>query len=346
MVKSTQPRRDRVSLRAVADRAGVSVATVSRVLSDSTHPVATETRQKVLEASASLGFRPNQLARALVTARSQTVGVVVHDISDPYFGELVKGLEDGMRAHGYRLFVASSERDADRELEYVQAFDAYQAEAIVFAASGLDDPDYRRELEAMVERFRIRGGVTVVLSEHFVPGHRVRFDNAAATRRMVAYLAEKGHRRIGFICGPPELIVSRQRFDAYRAALAELGLPYQPELSACGYFTIEGGSRAALEIYASAEPTAIFAANDLMAIGAIRALLDAGLEVPDQVSVAGFDDMPLAGVAPVPLTTVRVPTYEIGRRGAELLFEVLDGDAPSTIEADADIIERSSVASP
>jgi LacI family transcriptional regulator len=345
MARSTsQPRRERVSLRAVADRAGVSVATVSRVLSNSSHPVAAATRKRVMEASDSLGFRPNQLARALVTARSQTVGVVVHDISDPYFGELVRGLEDGLRPHGYRLFVASSDRDPVRELEYVRAFDGYQAEAIVFAASALEERDYRRDLDDLVGHFRARGGVTVLLSDHFLPGHGVHFDNRAAVSEMVSYLAGKGHERIGFIQGPGELTVSHTRFAAYRETLDRLGLSTDPTLVAQGNFSIQGGMEAAEQLIEVDQPTAILAANDLMAIGAIRALLDSGIRIPEDISIAGFDDMPLAAFAPVPLTTMRVPVYDIGRRGAEILARVLDGENPEDIVMTGEIVERASVA--
>lgn len=341
---TSQPRRERVSLRAVADRAGVSVATVSRVLSNSSHPVAEATRERILEASKSLGFRPNQLARALVTARSETIGVMVHDISDPYFGELVRGLEDGLRTYGYRLFVASSDRDPGRELEYVRAFDAYQVDAIVFAASALEDAQYRRDIDDVVSDFRAGGGVTVVLSDHFLPGQAVHFDNRAGVSQMVAYLAERGHRRIGFIGGPQSLTVSWARFGAYRETLERLKLPTDPNLVAVGDFSLQGGIEAGLRIVHAGQPTAILAANDLMAIGAIRGLLDAGYQVPEDMSVAGFDDMPMAGFAPVSLTTVRVPVYDIGRRGAEVLIQVLDGKNPQDIWMTGEIVERDSVA--
>lgn len=332
------------SLRAVADLAGVSVATVSRVMSGSSHPVAEATRQRVVQAADDLGFQPNRLARALVTARSQTVGVIVHDISDPYFGEMVKGFEDGIRVDGYRLFVASSDRDPKRELEYVRAFDAYRVDAIVFAASGLTDPDYRRDLEEVAERFRARGGTTIVLSDHFISGPAVRFDNHAATVGMVEYLARLGHDRIGFVRGPGELIVTGVRYDAYRSALAGLGLAFDPDLVADGHFTIQGGSAAAAEIVARGRPTAIFCSNDLMAIGASGRLLALGVAVPGEVSVVGFDDMPLAEYGPVPLTTVRVPTYQIGNQGAALLRQAMGGGTLSDLSIPWEVVERSSAA--
>lgn len=331
------------SLRAVAEMAGVSVATVSRVMSGSDHPVADGTRERVLEAADRLAFQPNRLARALVTARSQTVGVIVHDISDPYFGEIVKGLEDGVHTDGYRLFVASSDRDPERELEYVRAFIAYQADAIVFAASGLTDAGYREELTELLDRFQERGGVTVVLSDHFLPGPRVHFDNRTATAELVRYLADRGHSRIGFLRGPGYLEVTRARQAGYEDAVARLGLVADDAFIADGSFTMMGGREATAEILARTHVTAILASNDQMALGATRHLLAQGIDVPSQMSVAGFDDSPMAEFGPVPLTTMRLPTYDLGRAGADLLLGRLAGRDPDDPRLLAQIVERDSV---
>ena len=331
------------SLRHVARLAGVSVATASRVMSGSNHPVSERTRQRVLSAADTLSFEPNRLARALVTARSQTVGVIVHDISDPYFGEIVKGLEDGIHADDYRLFVASSDRDPEKELSYVRAFHAHQVDAIVFAASALTDPGYATTLHELTARFRTRGGVIVVLSDHILEGPRVLFDNRRAVADMVGYLAERGHRRVAYIGGPAELEVSRVRLAGFTEAVAELGLAVGPEYVANGRFTITGGGAAMAELSERVEVTAVLAANDLMAIGAMRQLLASGVAVPDDVSVAGLDDIPIAEYGPVPLTTMRVPTYEIGLQGASLLLEALGNGDPADARLGGEIIERDSV---
>jgi LacI family transcriptional regulator len=313
-------------------------------MSGSNHPVSERTRQRVLSAADTLSFEPNRLARALVTARSQTVGVIVHDISDPYFGEIVKGLEDGIHADDYRLFVASSDRDPEKELSYVRAFHAHQVDAIVFAASSLIDPGYAETLHELAARFRARGGVVVVLSDHILEGPRVLFDNRRAVADMVGYLAERGHRRIGYIGGPEELEVSRIRLAGFTAAVAELGLAAGPVYVADGGFTVTGGAAAMAELHERVEVTAVLAANDLMAIGAMRQLLASGAAVPDDVSVAGLDDIPIAEYGPVPLTTMRVPTYEIGRLGASLLLEALRNGDPADARLGGEIIERDSVA--
>jgi len=320
------------------------VATASRVMSGSSHPVSERTRERVLSAADRLSFEPNRLARALVTARSQTVGVIVHDISDPYFGEIVKGLEDGIHADDYRLFIASSDRDPEKELNYVRAFHAHQVDAIVFAASSLTDPEYGETLIGLTNRFRSRGGVIVTLSDHLLDGSRVLFDNRSAVIELVGYLAERGHRRIGYIGGPATLEVSRVRLDGFTAAVAEFGIDSGPEYVAEGGFTVTGGSAAVEQLLHKVDVTAVLAASDLMAIGAMRQLLASGLDVPGDISVAGIDDIPIAEYGPVPLTTMRVPTYEIGRRGASLLLDALVTGEPSEVQLSGEIIARDSVA--
>lgn len=313
-------------------------------MSGSSHPVSNKTRERVLAAAERLSFEPNRLARALVTARSQTVGVIVHDISDPYFGDIVKGLEDGIQGADYRLFVANSDRDPDKELSYVRAFDAHQADAIVFAASSLTDPGYSETLRTLADRFRSRGGVIVMLSDHLLSGPRVHFDNRQGIIDMVGYLVERGHRRIGFIGGPGELEVSKVRLAGYEAAVEQFGLGTGRECVADGQFTVTGGGAAVAKILANAEITAVLAANDLMAIGATRHLLASGINVPGDISVAGFDDIPIAEYGPVPLTTMHVPTYEIGRSGAALLLTALADDVPENVTLTGQVVERDSVA--
>lgn len=331
------------SLRHVAELAGVSVATASRVVSGSSHPVSEDTRRRVLAAARRLSFEPNRLARALVTARSQVVGVIVHDISDPYFGDIVKGLEDRMYVEDYRLFVASSDRDPDKELGYVRAFQAHRADAIVFAASSLVDPAYAETLEELTARFRAQGGVVVVLSDHLLAGPRVRFDNREAVVSMARFLADRGHRRIGYIGGPASLEVSRVRLAGFRDAVRELGLADGEGFVVEGGFTVAGGEEAMARLLDRVDITAVLAANDLMAIGATRRLLARGLSVPGDVSVAGLDDIPISAYGPVPLTTLHVPTYEIGRAGGDLILAALADDDPEDVRVEGEIVVRDSV---
>lgn len=284
----------------------------------------------MLEAAERLGFEPNRLARALATARSQTIGVLVHDVSDPYFAEIVRGLEDVAGSRDHALFVASSDRDPQKELSLIRAFMSHRVDAILLVASGLTTPGYTENLEELLGRYEELGGVVVAMSEHSYPAPRVLLDNGAAMRSIVEHLVGLGHRSIGYLAGPPGLAVSEVRFDGYRRALADAGIDADEALVECGWFSMEGGAEATERLLQSGTPTALVAANDMMAIGAMRRLLDLGRRVPEDISVAGIDDIEFAAYSSVPLTTVRIPLIEFGRQGAGLVFDLLAGETSSS----------------
>lgn len=335
------------SLRDVARSAGVSVSTASRVLSGSSHPVSAAARSRVLDAADRLGFEPNRLARALATARSQTIGVMVHDVSDPYFSEIIRGLEDVAGSRDHALFVASSDRDAAKEISLIRAFMSHRVDAIVLVASGLTAPDYVEALGALLERYEALGGVVVAMSDNSYPAPRVAIDNRAAMRSVVDHLVGLGHREVGYVSGPPELAVSEVRYDGYRQAMEAAGIHLDPKMAECGWFSMEGGAEATGRLIEAGAPTAIVAANDMMAIGAMRRLLDRGRDVPAEVSVAGVDDIEFAAYASVPLTTVRIPLIELGRRGAGLVFDLLEGKPESPARSvDHRLVIRASTGPP
>lgn len=331
------------SLRDVARAAGVSVSTASRVLSGSSHPVSRTAQDLVRHAAETLGFEPNRLARALATARSQTIGVVVHDVSDPYFAEIVRGLEDVAGPRDHALFVSSSDRDPDKELSLLRTFVANQVDAIILAASGLADSLYQARVDDVLDRFQQLGGVVVVMSEHSYTAPRVSYDNLGAMHQVVDHLGDLGHRRIGYLAGPPDLMVASLRFKGYLRGLEERGIEFDPDLVEAGGFSMEGGVEATAALWERAHPTAIVAGNDLMAFGALRWLADTGLSIPGDVSVAGFDDIEFAAYASVALTTVHVPLTDFGRLGAELVLDLLDGtDADRSREVIPRLVVRAS----
>ena len=314
------------SLHDVARRAGVSVATVSRVLSGSSHPVRPGTRERVLQAAEELDFRPNLLARALVTARTYTIAAIVHDISDPYFGEIVRGLEDAAREHGYHIFVCSSDRDPERELAYVKKLMSHRVDAIVFAGGGIEDAKYKREVNRLLDGFEGEGRAVVTLSPHSYRAPRISVDNAAASEAMTRYLIGLGHRRIATAAGPMEVRTARVRLGGYRRALEQAGIGYDPDLVEGANFSSEGGAVAAARLVERApDLTAIFAANDVTALGVMAELNRRRLRVPEEVSVVGFDDIQAARYMSPALTTVRVPMYEVGREGVGLALSLIAG---------------------
>lgn len=336
-----------VSIAQVAEAAGVSPATASRVLSDSRYPVRIETRDRVLEAARALDFRPNLLARALATSRSSIVAVIVHDISDPYFGEIVRGVEDVAQDQGFQVLVSSSDRDPERELEILELLLAYNVDGVVLSGGSLQDEHYERECRRLFRSFAERGRAVVHLGPHHVDATRVSIDNEAAAASMTRYLAELGHTRIGFIDGPPQLSTADVRRKGYRRGLAEAGLDDDPGLVVPGGFTSEGGRAAAAELLdRRPDVTAVFASSDLMALGVLHELRTRGIPVPDAVSVAGFDDVQGAQYTCPPLTTVMVPMRRLARTGFEVVLRILDGEPARSQTLPTDLVIRGSTGPP
>ncbi|MGH2774527.1 MAG: LacI family DNA-binding transcriptional regulator [Actinomycetota bacterium] len=329
----------------MAARANVSPATASRVLSGGDYPVRAETRARVLQAAADLNFQPNRMARALVTARTSTIGAIVHDISDPYFGEIVRGLEDAARLHGYQLFVCSSDRNAERELEYVQALLSYRVDGLVFAGGGIENEDYKRELRRTLDGFRTSGGAVVMLAPNSYRAPSVVPDNEGGSRLLTRHLIDLGHRTIGFVSGPDHLRTSAIRLQGHLAELGKAGIESEGDLIESGQFTAEGGAKAvALLLERRPDITAVFASSDLMAFGVLSELAARSILVPKDISVAGYDDVRPAAYAGVPLTTVAVPMQSLGAEGARMLVEVLAGKRPRSRVLPVELVERRSTA--
>jgi LacI family transcriptional regulator len=338
----------KVSIQHVAQSAGVSVATASRVISGANYPVNEKTRQRVLDAVAELGYTPNSLARGLKTQRSYLIGALVGDNADPYFAEIMRGVEEVCSADGYLTIVCNTDRKPEREMRYLQTLRDYRADGILFAGGGLSEPGYPAQLEQMVQELRQVGAVTVTLAQHTLQAPSVQADNFGGARQMAARLIALGHRRIAFIAGPPNLVVANVRLQGYMAALAEAGLMIDPTLILPGDFSLAGGEQAvqSLALLPTAQrPTALFAANDETALGALAGLRRLGLHVPRDVSVCGFGDLPVAHVIAPALTTVRIPVRELGRAGAQKMLALLRAESVTPLDVlPTMIIERESTA--
>jgi LacI family transcriptional regulator len=292
-----------ISIKDVGRVAGVSISTVSHVL-NRTRYVSPALRTRVEAAVADLGYRHNGLARGLRTRRTETVGLIIPDVSNPYYPQLARGVQDAADAAGFAVFVCNSDRRPDNEARLLAALARYQ-QPVVLVGSRID-------------------------ATH-VPGADVVQMAPEGGRTAVAHLLQRGHRRIGLIAGPPrgggapgEGTGDRPaKSGGYFAALADAGIAPDAALLVSGDYTRAGG-RAAMErllaLPPGRRPTAVFAGNDLMAIGALLALRAAGLGVPGDVAVVGYDDIPEAAVTCPALTTVAVPKYEMGRVAADLLL--------------------------
>lgn len=335
------------SITDVARLAGVSPATVSRVLSSTHYAVSPTTRERVLEATRTLDFVPNALARGLLKSHVPVVGVIVHDITDPYFSEIVRGVEDAASPGNYLVITCSSDRIAERENSYVRLLRSMRASTLIFAGSGLDDPVLNHEVRRHLVAMRAYGAAVVHLSPHAFGEPEISVDNAAGLANMVQALIGLGHRQIAFFAGPTSLYVARERLDGYRRALADAGIPFDERLVVSTGFNGEGGALAVDTLLAGeASFTAICSANDLLALGALQRLAERGIKVPDEVSVAGFDDIRMAAMIAPSLSTVRLPLHEMGHRGFEFAERLLAGSRPRRQVLPTEVIMRDSTAPP
>jgi len=310
-------------MRDVAERAGVSVSTVSHVI-NGTRPVSDELRQRVLAAMDEMGYQPNRLARSLRRGETHTIGMVVPDSANPFFAEVARGIEDTSFEHGYSLILCNSDGDLEKELFYTNVLTEKQVDGILFVAAGVST----EHICALQER-----RIPVVVVDREIPDvsvDEVLTDNARGGWLATRHLLELGHRRFGCITGPSNLTPSAERVTGYRQALEEGGVPVDEVLIVKGDFQYESGYRAARQLLAMDDPpTAIFACNDLMAVGAISAAVELGRKVPSDLSVVGFDDVPLASFTNPPLTTVVQLKYEMGVIATAMLLErMCDCDMP------------------
>ncbi|HTC86548.1 MAG TPA: LacI family DNA-binding transcriptional regulator, partial [Candidatus Acidoferrum sp.] len=301
------------------------------------------TRVRVLDAARELDYVPNALARGLLKSYIPVVGVIVHDITDPYFSELVRGVEDAASRGGFLVITCSSDRDPDRENSYVRLLRSMRAATLIFAGSGLDDPVLNAQMRRHTAAMRAYGAAVVHLSPHAFGEAEVGVDNAAGIASMVEALVDLGHRDIAFLAGPTSLFVARQRLAGYRRGLEQAGLAYDERLVVSTGFNQDGGALGIDRLLAADAPfTAVCAANDLLALGALRRLAELGIEVPGRVSVAGFDDIQTAAITSPRLSTVRLPLHEIGRRGFEYAAQLLEGARPAREVLPTELVLRES----
>ncbi|MDR7588845.1 MAG: LacI family DNA-binding transcriptional regulator [Armatimonadota bacterium] len=312
------------TIRDVARRAGVSVATVSRVVNHSAHRVSPQTRRRVLEAVRALGYQANVIAQSLKKRASRTVALIVPDISNPFFPAIARGIEDVASQHGYAVLLCNTYEDLARERAYLDLLRKRWVDGVIFATAGTNT--------AHLRALR-REGRPVVLVARDVDGVRidaVLVDNYHGAYEATAHLLRLGHRRIAHIAGPASVRVAQERRRGYEQALADAGLPRDGALVGEGDFTADGGRRAVEAwLRRRADITAIVAANDLMAIGALEVLRAAGRRVPEDVAVVGFDDITFASLVSPALTTVAQPKYLMGQLAMQRLLELMAGESPA-----------------
>jgi LacI family transcriptional regulator len=326
----------------VARAAGVSIATVSATINQTTY-VSPALQARVRKAIAEVGYHPDAIARSLKTRTTKTLGLIISDISNPFFTSLIRGIEDVANAQGYSLILCNTDERLEKERAYVQLLRSRRVDGVIMAPVG--------GAEDYVE-FDVAVGAPIVFIDRRVPARAdvVVTDNVQGARDVVRYLLGLGHRRIGVVTGLPKISTSEERLAGCRSAFAEAGLQPDATLLKVGYSRLEGGHQSALELLAMANrPTAIFATNNLMTIGLMRAIAERGLRCPEDISVACFDDFEWASVFHPRLTTVAQPTYEMGSQAAEFLLTRLNGHSaapPQTCVLSPTLVIRDSCAAP
>jgi LacI family transcriptional regulator len=315
----------------VARLAGVSQAIVSHVVNETDKAIPEETRQRVKAAMAELGYTPNKAARCLRTQKSFTIACLVPDITNAFFPAFLSGIQSVADQHNYDLIIYDSNTVADKEIHYARALGNGHIDGAVAVLYHRDDDIVAGLLERGVQLVTFEG-------ERPEPGRWphdiVYIDNVAAAKAAVTFLIESGHTRIGMLSGTEGIPPQRRRLQGYREALADHHLEFDARLVRLGDFTEKTGYAEMQALLSTPElPSAVFAANDLMAIGAMGAVQDAGLRIPQDVAIMGFDDIPAASLVQPQLTTVRQFQQETGRRAARLLFERLNGEASPAVRA-------------
>lgn len=310
----------------IAHEAGVSIATASRVLGRSGHPVNSETAKKVLDVAERLGYTSNALARAIVTRRSGLIGVLVGNNADTYFADITYGIHTVAHEHGSLVMVCNTLRDPQIELDYLSLLASYYAEGILLAGGALLYPEHEQKVSAILERYITNGGYVVSLTDHSTYSARVTFDNYQASFDMAIFLTQLGHRRIGYVRGTSHNSVTLQREQGFMAAMQAAGIPQRSISVVDGGYDVESGMRAMSELLAQDKPpTAVFAVNDSNAIGCMLTAQNCGLNVPGDVSIAGMDNINVARYVTPALTTVNVPMVDLGKQAAERLFTLIEG---------------------
>ena len=328
------------TIRDVAARAGVSVATVSYVI-NGTKPVAPETAARVRRAMEELDYHPNAVAQSLRTRTTHVIGVVVSDIANPFFATLVRGAEDCARQHGYSVLICNTSERLENELVSLELLSRKRVDGMILAPTGKSD---KLLLELIDRGMRI---VTIDRKAEGLAAPAVVSENEEGAYLATRFLLEQGHRRIAVVLGLPHLSTTIERLSGYKRALNEFGVEEDPALIVCGNSQVAGAREACLKLLSEAvRPTAIFATNNLMTLGVMMAIHERELRCPQDISVVGFDDFEWAAAFAPPITTVAQDPYLMGKTAVEVLLDCLQGNfrLAETIRIPVRFIPRASTA--
>ncbi|MFW6381090.1 MAG: LacI family DNA-binding transcriptional regulator [Bacillota bacterium] len=308
-----------LTIKDVAEKAGVSYATVSRALNN--HPEVNEkTRKRILEIAQDMGYQPNAIAQGLVKSETRTIGLLIPDITNPFFPEVARGVEEAAEKAGYSIFLCNTNWNSERESKYINVLLQKQVDGVIIAPSSESPAHLQKLMESNTKTVFVSRIIRQLNTTSII------IDNVSGAVMAMEHLLQEGHKRIGFISGPLDISANKDRLRGYREALESNGIEIDDVLIKEGDFKRESGHFLMHDLLALEEkPTAIFAANDLLALGAIRAIREEGYQIPEEVAVVGFDDIEFASLPEIQLSTVSQPKYDLGKLAFEVLCDQIKG---------------------
>ncbi|MDY0288916.1 MAG: LacI family DNA-binding transcriptional regulator [Sphaerochaeta sp.] len=339
----------KVTIKDIARLCDVSVTTVSRVINHKTDNIGAKTVERIEKKIAELGYTPSNVARSMITGRSHTVGLIIPDVRNPFFSELARGVEDYMNEHQYGVFLCNTDSSLEKEKQYIDLLKGRVSDGMLFTTQNrFEFSHYFHEL--------IQNEYPIVLIERYLEGvdtfPGVYFDNRGGAKKICDFIISKGHKNIACITGPLETTNAKMRLDGYLDALKEAAIPYDESLVIHGTYRYQSGYDCMKTLLEQNERrgedkkiTAIFASNDMMAYGAYKVLEEAGLVVPRDISIAGFDNIKFPDIFKPKLTTVELPAYDMGKRAAEMLIRLMRKEELEevTYEYPLEVVDKGSV---
>jgi LacI family transcriptional regulator len=334
----------RISIEDVAERAGVSITTVSRVINNNSHPVSEKTKKKVMKAIQELDYRPDISAQGLRQSFNNVIGLITRDISDPYFGEMARGVTETANKYGVLSFVCNTGRDPENEIQYHELLWQHRVRGIILGGGGLNLDTYKAKLQEQINRYNKNGHRIVSLAPQGLDMDYVMIDNRGVGEMITDYLIERGHTSIAFVTGPENVYTSLERLAGYELSFKKHNLPNDDLMIAYSDNSWKGGYEAVnILLNRSVKFTGLCCGNDNIAVGALRALKERGLSIPEDVSVISIGDLPNASYVGPPLTTVKVPLYDMGAKAVDIIMSDDKQKYDANIIFKTTIVERLSV---
>jgi LacI family transcriptional regulator len=333
----------KLTIKDIARLCDVSVTTVSRVINNKTESIGEKTVVRVKQKIEEVGFQPNSIARSMVSGQTHTIGLVIPDVRNPFFSELARGVEDFMNNRKYGVFLCNTDSSMDKEHQYIDLMKGKISDGMIFTTqNNYELTPYFTDL--------LKNEYPMVLIERYIEGIKdipgIYLDNRGGAKNLCKFILDKGHKKIACITGPKATTNARMRLNGYKDALIEADLPIQESLIVEGDYRYEGGYSCMKKLLKYRENfTAVFACNDMMAFGAYKAIEEEHLSVPDDISLAGFDNIKYPDVFKPKLTSVNLPSYDLGWKAAEMLMKVIDKEKLEQIgiEFALDVVDKGSV---